>query len=75
MNGTTQTHAIQAQPAQHESALKWAAGGSMMEAVGAIATIALAIVGLAGVFSPTMASIATIVIGAAILLEGGAMGA
>lgn len=46
-----------------------------MEAVGAIATIALAIVGLAGVLRPIMASIATIVIGAALLLEGGSMGA
>lgn len=47
----------------------------MMEAIGALATIALAIVGLAGVFSPTMASIATIIVGAAILIEGGSFGA
>ncbi len=47
----------------------------MMEAVGAFATIALAIVGLAGVFSSTMAAIATIVIGAAILIESGSFGA
>ncbi len=46
-----------------------------MEAVGALATIALAIVGLAGVFSNTMAAIATIVIGASVLSEAGAFGA
>ncbi len=46
-----------------------------MEAIGAIAAIALAIVGLAGVFSNTMAAIATIVIGASILSEAGAFGA
>ena len=44
----------------------------MMEAVVAIAIIALAIVGLAGDYPLTMAAIATIVTGAAILLEGGA---
>ncbi len=56
-------------------ALKWVAGGSMTEAAGAFATIALAIVGLAGVFSGTMAAIATVVIGAAILIESGSLGA
>jgi hypothetical protein len=73
---TTETHAIEHAPAREtSSASKWVAGGSMMEAVGAIATIALAIVGLAGVFSATMAAIATIVIGAAFLLESGSFSA
>ncbi|PWU11007.1 MAG: hypothetical protein C5B50_24345 [Verrucomicrobia bacterium] len=58
-----------------ETTLKWAAGGSAMGAVAALATMALAIVGLAGLFSSTLAGIATIVVGAAILLEGGAIGA
>lgn len=49
-------------------------GGSLLEGFGAIATIALAIVGLAGVFSSTMASIASIVLGAATLVEAGAFG-
>lgn len=71
---TTETHAIEHAPA-HETAFKWAAGGSMMEAIGAIATMALAIVGLAGVLVPTMSAIATIVVGAAFLLEGGSFGA
>ncbi len=57
------------------SSLRWAASGSAMEAFGAMAGIALAIVGLAGVFPSTMAAIATIVLGAAILLEGGSYGA
>ncbi len=72
MNMTTETLGDQLRT---ESTLKVAAGGSMMEAIGALATIALAIVGLAGVFSSTMASIATIIVGAAILIEGGSVGA
>ena len=71
---TTETHVME-HPHERETAFKWVAGGSMMEAIGAIATIALAIVGLAGVFSPTMAAIATIVVGAALLIEGSASGA
>ena len=47
-------------------------GTSMMESAGALAAIALAIVGLAGVFSINMAAIAAIVLGAAIWMEGGA---
>jgi hypothetical protein len=43
----------------------------MGEAIAAVAVIALAIVGLAGVFSETLAAIATIVLGAGILVEGG----
>ena len=55
--------------------LSWVANGSMMEAFGAIASMALAIVGLAGVFSATLAAIATIIIGAAILMESDFFGA
>lgn len=54
------------------SALKWIASASVMEAIVAIAIIALSIVGLAGVYSLTMAAIATIITAAAVLLEGGA---
>ena len=46
----------------------------MMEAFGAIATIVLAIIGLAGVLSLSMAAIATIIMGAAILTESGSLG-
>lgn len=42
-----------------------------MGAMVSIAVIALAIVGLAGALAPTLAAIATIVTGAAILIEGG----
>jgi hypothetical protein len=55
--------------------LSWVVNGSIMEAFGAIATMALAIVGLAGVFSATMAAIGTIIIGAAILMESDFFGA
>jgi hypothetical protein len=49
-----------------------AAGEALLEGFGAVATIALAIIGLAGVLSTTMAApIAAIVLGAAILFEGG----
>jgi hypothetical protein len=50
-------------------------GVAIMESVSALATIALAIVGLAGEFSITMAAIATIVLGAAIWIEGGSYAA
>lgn len=58
-----------------ETSLKWVAGGSAVEAIGALATIALAIVGLAGILSSTVAAIATIILGAAILTQGGAFAA
>ena len=72
MNTTTA-----ALPNRHTRAkgLSWVANGSIMEAFGAIATMALAIVGLAGVFSATMAAIGTIIIGAAILMESDSFGA
>jgi hypothetical protein len=66
MNTTTA-----ALPNRHSrgNGLSWVANNSIMEAFGAIATIALAIVGLAGVFSPTMAAIGVIIVGAAVLME------
>ena len=58
-----------------ETSLKWVAGGSAVEAIGALATMALAIVGLAGILSSAVAAIATIILGAAILTQGGAFAA
>jgi len=42
-----------------------------MEGIGAIATIALAIVALGGIYSVTLAAIATIVMAVSIMVEGG----
>ena len=56
----------------HEETLKTVEGAAIMESLGAVATIALAVVGLAGLFAPTMAAIATIVLGASIWIEEGA---
>jgi hypothetical protein len=50
-----------------------ATSGSIMEGVCAIATIVLAIVGLAGALPLTLAAIGTIVFGAALMFQGGAM--
>ena len=50
------------------------ASGSIMEAVVAIGAIVLSIIGLAGMLSNVMAAIATIIIGGALLVEGGAIG-
>jgi hypothetical protein len=47
--------------------------GGFVDALGGIATVVLAIIGLAGVRSPDLLSIATIVFGAALLIQGGAM--
>jgi hypothetical protein len=52
--------------------LKRIARGWLTEAVGAFVTIGVAIIGLAGVLSTTMAAIATIILGATFLIEGGA---
>ena len=68
MNGITQT---MHHPARG-SAFKWIASGSVMEAVVSVAIIALSIVGLAGVNPLMLAAVATILAGAAILIEGGA---
>ncbi len=71
MNGT-QVQAGYQPVHQEEATLRTLAGGALMESIGAIATVALAIAGLAGAYSITLAAIATIVLGAAIWLEGGA---
>ena len=50
-----------------------AAYGGFVDAIGGIATVALAIVGLAHTAPEMMVSIATIIFGAALLIQGGAM--
>src|ERR1041385_689615 len=50
------------------------AGGSMFEALAAIGAIVLAILGLTEVLPKYMAAIGTIVVGAALFLEGSALG-
>lgn len=50
-----------------------AAYGGLIDAVGGVTTIVLAVVGLAGVNAPLMVAIATIVFGIALLIQGGTM--
>ena len=57
------------QPASAEAA----AYGGLVDALGGIATIVLAIIALAGVGPGIMPAIATIVFGAALLIQGGTM--
>lgn len=52
-----------------------AAGGSVTEAVAGVGAIVLSILGLAGVLPLSFAAISALALGAAILLEGGAIGA
>jgi len=47
--------------------------GGVVDAIGGVATIILAIVALSGVNQPMLAAIATIVFGAALLIQGGTM--
>ncbi|HUI95790.1 MAG TPA: hypothetical protein VLX44_08565 [Xanthobacteraceae bacterium] len=47
--------------------------GGLVDAVGGVATVVLAIVALAGIHQEVLAPIAVIVFGAALLIEGGAM--
>ena len=64
---TTETHSMHT----FESIVRPTAGASVTEGVGAVATIALAVIGLSGLWVSNLAAIATIVIGAIILMEGG----
>jgi hypothetical protein len=52
-----------------------AGAGAATEAIGAAAAIVLAIIGLSGAFPIALMSITTIVLGAAILLDAGSVGA
>jgi hypothetical protein len=52
---------------------QFAAGGSFIEAIGGAVAAFLAILGLAGVLPVTFACLGTIVLGAALVLEGGAV--
>jgi hypothetical protein len=60
---------------QERKMLQVAGAGATTGAVGAAAAIVLAIVGLAGALSTGMMSVATIVLGAAMLSDSGAIGA
>ncbi len=51
------------------------AGGSLAEGVAGTGAIALSIIGLAGIMSPLMVAIATILAGIALVFEGGSIGA
>ena len=50
-----------------------AATGGFVDAIGGIATIVLAVLGLAGVRPTMMVGIATVIFGVALLIQGGAM--
>jgi hypothetical protein len=56
-----------------DSTLQTLNGSAVMESIGALVTLALAIVGLAGGIPITMAAIGTIIMGVAILIEGGGL--
>lgn len=47
--------------------------GGFVDAIGGVATIVLAIIALSGINQPVLAAIATIVFGAALLIQGGTM--
>jgi hypothetical protein len=73
------TQFVQGQhPIEHEHekrTVELAGTGATTEAIGAAAAMVLAIIGLAGALSMTMMAVATIVLGAAILLDAGTVGA
>lgn len=58
---------------EKERSAEVVAGGSMVEAIAGIATVILAILGLAGLLSVYLLAIATIAMGVALLFEGGAI--
>ncbi|HLJ96030.1 MAG TPA: hypothetical protein VKU02_22840 [Gemmataceae bacterium] len=63
------------QPREEERSAEFVTGGSAVESIGGIATVVLAIVGLAGVFPIYLAAVAAIVLGAALLIQGAAIAA
>lgn len=76
MNGTNVTTHEELHGLKSQRSLRAFAGsGSLMEAIGGIAAIVLAIIGLAGGMQKDMLAIATIVLGASLILEGGAIAA
>lgn len=54
----------------HDNAVAY---GGLIDAIGGVATIVLAICGLVGIAPPMMVAVATIVFGVALLIQGGAM--
>ncbi len=63
MNASEQTHPL------HRFMPETLTGGSVTEGIGALGTIVLAILGLAGIFTNIVASVAAIVIGAVFLAD------
>ncbi len=61
--------------AEERKAMEYVAGGSLAEGVAGTGAIALSIIGLAGFMESWMISIATILVGVALLLEGSAIAA
>jgi len=55
---------------EREATMSIVAGGSFAEAIGGIAAVVLAILGLVGVMPEDMAAIATLAVGVALLLQG-----
>ncbi len=60
---------------EEEISTEMVTGGSAVEAVGGIATVVLAVVGLSGIFPFYLTAVAAIVLGASLLLQGGAVAA
>jgi hypothetical protein len=63
------------QEQEEEQAMEVMVGGSITEAIGGVAGVVLAIIGLAGVLPLYLAAIAAIAIGVALCAEGGALAA
>lgn len=63
------------EPRRADEPLKVVAGGSIVQAICAAAAVVLAILGLGGLMPPTMIAIASILIGAAFLSQGGTLAA
>src|SRR5215469_2544824 len=60
---------------QEEVSLRTMTNSALMESIGAVAALILAIAGLAGAFPTTLAAIGAIVLGAAIWIEAGTFAA
>jgi hypothetical protein len=69
----TMSTTFTSRPAAGPSTAEAAGYGGLVDAIGGIATVILAIIALAGIRADALAPIAIIVFGAALLIQGGAM--
>ncbi|HVK67448.1 MAG TPA: hypothetical protein VM694_23340 [Polyangium sp.] len=73
IGNTTSTRPPEFDRQERERSMQVVTAGSLVEALGGVAAVVLAVLGLAGIARQTMIAVAIIAIGAALLFAGGAL--